>query len=202
MEPFRIPGGRKGDGEEFELNCTMQPLEKAEASPPGPWRFGPRQCYSAGRTELATMPGPAATFSPESGLKKRRGRHSCRSVHRPGCRQPNRTSHPISLPGANLRRCPQSPAIVIPDIRAPINTTFPGAPRTRRSPPSRIRALLFERLFGAGAPGERRANIRRRQEQQRSILDFVLDDARVLQRQLASRDKQKLDEYLGQRAGD
>ena len=37
----------------------------------------------------------------------------------------------------------------------------------------------------------------RRQQQQRSILDFVLDDARELQRQLTSRDKQKLDEYLG-----
>jgi hypothetical protein len=57
--------------------------------------------------------------------------------------------------------------------------------------------LLFERLFGSGAPGERKANLQRRQEQQRSILDFVMDDARSLQRQLNYRDKQKLDEYLG-----
>src|SRR5438477_363909 len=57
--------------------------------------------------------------------------------------------------------------------------------------------LLFERLFGAGAPGERKESLLRRQQQQRSILDFVLDDARELQRQLTSRDKQKLDEYLG-----
>src|SRR5437870_2855854 len=57
--------------------------------------------------------------------------------------------------------------------------------------------LLFERLFGAGAPGERGDSLDRRRQQQRSILDFVLDDARSLQRQLASRDKQKLDEYLG-----
>src|ERR1043165_5508712 len=56
--------------------------------------------------------------------------------------------------------------------------------------------LLFERLFGAGAPGERKANLKRRQEQQRSILDFVMDDARALQSQLTYRDKQKLDEYL------
>ncbi|PYI87423.1 MAG: hypothetical protein DME26_06205, partial [Verrucomicrobia bacterium] len=39
-------------------------------------------------------------------------------------------------------------------------------------------------------------SLKRRQEQQRSILDFVLDDARSLQRQLAARDQQKLDEYL------
>jgi len=56
--------------------------------------------------------------------------------------------------------------------------------------------LLFERLFGGGAPGERAASFARRQAQQRSILDFVLDDARALQGQLAHRDKQKLDEYL------
>jgi len=57
--------------------------------------------------------------------------------------------------------------------------------------------LLFERLFGAGARGERNENFKRRQEQQRSILDFVLDDARALQRKLAARDQQKLEEYLG-----
>lgn len=56
--------------------------------------------------------------------------------------------------------------------------------------------LLFERLFGAGAPGERREGYRRRQEQQRSILDFVRDDARSLQAKMTHRDKEKLDEYL------
>src|SRR5947199_260225 len=44
--------------------------------------------------------------------------------------------------------------------------------------------LLFERLFGAGSPGQRAANLKARQAQQQSILDFVLDDARELQRQL------------------
>lgn len=56
--------------------------------------------------------------------------------------------------------------------------------------------LLFERLFGAGAPGERAASLARRQQQQRSILDFVLEDARALQQQMSSRDRNKLDEYL------
>jgi len=56
--------------------------------------------------------------------------------------------------------------------------------------------LLFERLFGAGTHGERAASLKRRQIQQRSILDFVQDDARALQKQMTSRDKQKLDEYL------
>jgi hypothetical protein len=56
--------------------------------------------------------------------------------------------------------------------------------------------LVFERLFGAGPQGQRRENYDRRQQQQQSILDFVLDDARSLQKNLAGRDQQKLDDYL------
>jgi hypothetical protein len=56
--------------------------------------------------------------------------------------------------------------------------------------------LLFERLFGAGTHGERNEGLKRRQAQQRSILDFVLEDARSLEKQMTRRDKQKLDEYF------
>jgi hypothetical protein len=56
--------------------------------------------------------------------------------------------------------------------------------------------LVFERLFGSGKPGERAASLSRRRAQDRSILDFVLDDAASLNTQLASRDKHKLDQYL------
>jgi len=69
------------------------------------------------------------------------------------------------------------------------------SPTTPMAPEPNPR-LLFERLFGAGSHGERQKNLELRQKQQRSILDFVMDDARDLQRQLASRDRQKLDEYL------
>jgi hypothetical protein len=56
--------------------------------------------------------------------------------------------------------------------------------------------FLFERLFGAGAHGERARSLALRREQQRSILDFVLDDAMALQKQLTNRDRDKLDQYL------
>jgi hypothetical protein len=56
--------------------------------------------------------------------------------------------------------------------------------------------LAFERLFGAGPPGERQKNFELRQQTQRSLLDFVLDDARTLQKQLGAPDRAKLDEYL------
>jgi hypothetical protein len=56
--------------------------------------------------------------------------------------------------------------------------------------------LVFERLFGAGAPGERKANLERRRQEQRSVLDFVMVDARSMQRRLDPHDRSKLDQYL------
>lgn len=69
------------------------------------------------------------------------------------------------------------------------------SPTTPVSPEPNPR-LVFERLFGAGAPGERAANLERRKEEERSILDFVRDEARSLEAELAGRDRAKLDEYL------
>jgi hypothetical protein len=61
--------------------------------------------------------------------------------------------------------------------------------RTPNQPltPEHSPRLVFERLFGAGSPAERVANLRRRQREQ---------DARGLTRQLDGRDRQKLDQYL------
>jgi hypothetical protein len=56
--------------------------------------------------------------------------------------------------------------------------------------------FVFERLFGAGSPRERVANLKRRQQEQHSILDYVLEDAGRLDRKLDGRDRAKLDQYL------
>ena len=56
--------------------------------------------------------------------------------------------------------------------------------------------MVFERLFGSGAPGERASNMKRMQEEQRSVLDFVLEDANRMNRRLNGRDRDKLDQYL------
>ncbi len=64
-------------------------------------------------------------------------------------------------------------------------------------PPESNPRLVFERLFGAGTDAaERRRNHALRQERQQSILDFVIEDARQLHRELGRRDQAKLDEYL------
>jgi hypothetical protein len=56
--------------------------------------------------------------------------------------------------------------------------------------------LVFERLFGSGSPQERANNLRRRQQEERSVLDFVLEDAHAIQKELGGRDRQRLDQYL------
>jgi hypothetical protein len=66
------------------------------------------------------------------------------------------------------------------------------SPKSPESNPRRV----FERLFGEGQHGERAANLQRRLKEDKSVLDFVLDDARALQRRLPPQDQQKLDQYL------
>jgi hypothetical protein len=66
---------------------------------------------------------------------------------------------------------------------------------TQPLPPILEPRQLFERLFGDGvalSPQERE----RQRKYRRSILDFVIEDARTLQGQLGPTDNRKLDEYL------
>ncbi len=67
---------------------------------------------------------------------------------------------------------------------------------TQPLPPESNPRLFFERLFGAGSPGARQASLLRRRVQQKSILDFVLEEARDLERQLGNQDRNKLQDYL------
>lgn len=73
-----------------------------------------------------------------------------------------------------------------------ISWSSPTTPVTAEGNPR----LAFERLFGTGVAGERSENTKRRLLAQKSVLDFVLEDARGLQRRLGGGDKQKLDQYL------
>ena len=68
-------------------------------------------------------------------------------------------------------------------------------PQTPMAPEHNPR-LVFERLFGAGRGEERKKSFAERIAKKRSILDFVLADAKALHGQLGRNDQQKLDEYL------
>jgi hypothetical protein len=70
-----------------------------------------------------------------------------------------------------------------------------SSPSTPMAPEHNPR-LIFERLFGGGPPAQRAESLARRQQEQRSILDFVLQDAKDMQRRLDASDKAKLDQYL------
>ena len=65
-------------------------------------------------------------------------------------------------------------------------------PKTAESNPRHV----FERLFGSGKPGERQANAERRRQEDQSVLDFVVDDAKAMQTRLDPQDRRKLDQYL------
>ncbi len=70
-----------------------------------------------------------------------------------------------------------------------------SSPTTPVSPEPNPR-LVFERLFGAGDKADRKQNYAIRQETERSILDFVLEETGDVQRRLGAQDRRKFDEYL------
>ncbi|TWT87200.1 hypothetical protein Mal64_27380 [Pseudobythopirellula maris] len=73
-----------------------------------------------------------------------------------------------------------------------ISWKSPTTPMTAESNPR----LVFERLFGAGPREKRSASLRQRRNEQRSVLDFVMDETRSLARTAGRADRAKLDEYL------
>ena len=73
-----------------------------------------------------------------------------------------------------------------------VSWSSPTTPKTAESNPR----LVFERLFGTGKLGERRANLERRQQEEKSVLDFVLEDAKSMHKRLDTSDRSKLDQYL------
>ncbi len=56
--------------------------------------------------------------------------------------------------------------------------------------------LVFERLFAGGKPSDMDKSQQQRQALQKSVLDFIADDARRLQAKLGRDDNRKLEEYL------
>ncbi|RYD28722.1 MAG: DUF1552 domain-containing protein, partial [Verrucomicrobiaceae bacterium] len=62
--------------------------------------------------------------------------------------------------------------------------------------PERDPRLAFERLFGNGNNTEQDTARAKRELLNKSVLDFVMEDAKALKRDLGYTDNQKLDEYL------
>ncbi|MDB6038178.1 MAG: hypothetical protein JWM99_2019 [Verrucomicrobiales bacterium] len=193
-----IPGEwwpAKGDEKDFELNNTMRPLEKLRD----------KIQIMGGLDQVNATPGSdgagdharaSGTFLTGVRVKKTAGSdiHAGISIDQV---MANHIGHLTRFPSLELTcdavrksgNCDSGYSCAYQYNLAWRSPTTPVAPEPNPR-------LLFERLFGAGRPGERAESLKRRQEQQQSILDFVLDDARSLQRTLAARDKEKLDQYL------
>src|SRR3989441_2282077 len=186
----------EGEGKDFELGRTMQPLAKVKH----------QLQILGGLDHVNATPGPdgagdharaGGTFLTGVRVKKTAGAdiHAGISIDQVAA---NQIGHLTRFPSLELScdavrksgNCDSGYSCAYQYNLAWRSPTQPIAPEPNPR-------LVFERLFGGGAPGERGKSLKTRQEQQRSILDFVLEDARSLQRQLAPRDQQKLDEYLG-----
>lgn len=184
----------KGEGANFEWNRTLQPLDPVRQ----------HVQVAGGLDNLAANPGPDGagdharsngTFLTGVRLKKssteiRAGMSIDQVIAGP-------IGHLTRLPSLeltcdNVRKSSGCDAGYSCAYQFNLSWRNENTPMSAENNPR----LVFERLFGSGAPGERLANLQRRQREQRSILDFVLQDARDMQRRLDARDREKLDQYL------
>jgi hypothetical protein len=183
------------EGKDFQLNRTLQPLDRVKN----------QLQVLGGMDHVNANPGPdgagdharaSGTFLTGVRVRKTAGAdiHAGISIDQVAA---NQVGHLTRFPSLELTcdavrksgNCDSGYSCAYQYNLAWRSPTQPVAPEPNPR-------LLFERLFGAGGRGERQESLKRRQQQQRSILDFVLDDARSLQGQMTYRDKQKLDEYL------
>ncbi len=63
-------------------------------------------------------------------------------------------------------------------------------------PPEADPRQVFERMFGAGPADKRQEAYLTRQRQRKSLVDFVVADAKDLSRELGANDRRKMDQYL------
>lgn len=185
----------KGENSEFELSQTMEPLKNLRS----------RLQVLGGMDQVNAMPGPdgagdharaSGTFLTGVRVKKTAGAdiHAGISIDQAIA---ERVGHLTRFPSLELTcdavrksgNCDSGYSCAYQYNLSWRSPTTPVAPEPNPR-------LLFERLFGGGSHGERTESLQRRQQEQQSILDFVLDEAHSLEKQLSYKDKQKLDEYL------
>ena len=180
---------------DFELNRTMQPLETVKHR---------LQIYS-GLDQVNATPGPdgpgdharaSGTFLTGVRVRKTAGAniHAGVSIDQILAKQ---VGHLTRFPSLELScdavrksgNCDSGYSCAYQYNLAWRSPTTPVAPEPNPR-------LLFERLFGAGSHGERKRSLAQRQGHQRSLLDFVLEDARSLERELTAGDRQKLSDFM------
>jgi hypothetical protein len=126
--------------------------------------------------------------------QNRRRQHPSRQIRRPGRRRTDRPSDQICLAG-NRRggrkegRTDSGYSLAYSHNLSWRNET---TPMTKDCDPQSV----FDRLFSNGDPRETAEARARREHDQTSVLDFVLQDANRFQNKLSAADRNKMDEYL------
>ncbi|HET6424210.1 MAG TPA: DUF1552 domain-containing protein [Planctomycetaceae bacterium] len=199
MAFMSIPNGVQQDHwfptEDFQLNRTMAPLEKLK--PHFQVISGlDHQHATAGRDGAGDHARASATFLTGARARKTAGSdiHVGISVDQVAAQK---LGHLTRFPSLELSSdvvrnsgsCDSGYACAYQYNLAWSSAATPVTPETNPR-------LVFERLFGAGEPGERKKNYVIRQETERSVLDFVLEEANDVQRQLGVNDRRKFDEYF------
>lgn len=184
-----------GEGAAFELNRTMQPLVgmKRHLQILGGLADLPAEPGTDGGGDHARANG---TFLTGVRIKKTNGADFHAGVsadqimaHQVGLLTPFRSLELSCDTILNVGACDTDYACVYQHNLAWSSPTTPLTPEVNPR-------LLFERLFGAGTPKERAQNLLVRQQQKRSILDFIQGSRQSLLREVSGRDRQKLDEYF------
>ncbi len=183
-----------GTGADFALNRTMEPLAKVKE----------HIHVLGGLGDLSANGGPDgggdharanATFLTGVRIKKTNGAdfHAGISIDQVMARQiglltPFRSLELSCDTVLNVGTCDTEYACVYQHNLAWSTPTTPLTPEVNPR-------ALFERMFGAGTPKERAQNLVVRQQQKRSVLDFIQSDLRSLTREVSGRDREKIDEY-------
>ncbi|MBL9199832.1 MAG: DUF1552 domain-containing protein [Opitutaceae bacterium] len=192
-----IPGAwwPKEPGADFALNQTMEPLANVKQHLQV---LGGLSCLSAnagpdGGGDHARANG---TFLTGVRIKKTNGADFRAGVsadqvmaQRIGLLTPFRSLELSCDTVLNVGTCDTDYACVYQHNLAWSSATTPLTPEV--NPRS-----LFERMFGAGTPRERAENLLIRQQQKRSVLDFIQRDMNSLTREVSGRDREKIDEYF------
>ncbi len=183
-----------GDEKNFQLNRTTQPLEPVRE----------HIQILGGLEDLSAQPGPdgggdhaRANGTFLTGVRLRKSATDIRagiSIDQAIARE---IGHLTRLPSLELtcdfnRQSAGCDSGYSCAYQYNVSWSSPTTPMTPEANPRQV----FERLFGAGAAGERSLELKRRRMEQRSILDFVRQDARDLQRRLNPHDQDKLEQYL------
>jgi hypothetical protein len=191
-----IPGAwwPTGEGADFQWSRTLQPLEKHRAYVQ----------VLGGLDDKSAEPGPDgpgdhargnATFL--TGVRVRKSATDIRAGVSIDQMLAREYGHLTRFPSLELS-CDAGPRVGSCDsgysCAYQFNLAWSSAtmPKSPESNPRRV----FERLFGEGKHGERSAHLESRLKEDKSVLDFVRDDARTFQKRLTAQDRQKLDQYL------